>query len=213
MSINDIEWNNSKQLILHKTYKMPHQQNLEEDICEKFTTYWEDDFEEMDKCDGAYHSFSYVIVMMILKFNLLKKMREKEEIWQNNLCKYESAVENSLSGQFFRSKRLMNCMECFVKGDPEKFEAKRVDQTEQLKKYLKLFLKYYDVMLVHSKNDSLSLDSSKENVDEYAFSSVTPWKLYKNYFNRIDTNDFFIIPSESKVTIFHESINLLASNV
>ena len=60
-------------------------------------------------------------------------MHEKEEIWQNNLRKYESAATNSLSGQFFCSKRLMKCMECFVKGDPEKFEAKRVDQIEQLK--------------------------------------------------------------------------------
>ena len=185
---------------------MPHQQNLEEDICEKFTSYWEDAFEEMDEHDRAYQSFNFVIVMMILKFNLLKKMHEKEEIWQNNLRKYESAATNSLSGQFFCSKRLMNCMECFVKGDPEKFEAKRVDQIEQLKKYLKLFLKYYDVMIDRSENDSLSLDSSKENVDKFAFSSVTPWKLYNNYFNRIDKNEFKIIPSQSKATIFHESI-------
>ena len=65
-------------------------------------------------------------------------------MWNKTYKYYESAPKESLSGEFYKSKRLMNCMEYFIKGNTKNHKQNKDNQIKQLKYFLKMFKREYE---------------------------------------------------------------------
>ena len=128
-------------------FKMPQTQNpqdMYEDICENFSRFLNiftmanaASNETRISMDNNIKQI-YTIILIIVKFRLWKKLSDEEQMWIKTCKQYESAQLESLSGQFYKSKGLMNCVEYFMKGDPKNHKKNKDNQIKQLKYYLRI---------------------------------------------------------------------------
>ena len=58
----------------------------------------------------------YAWILMALKYKLLQGIFSNENQWRKMYTKFEKAHEDSKSAEFYRSDRLMACLESFIKG-------------------------------------------------------------------------------------------------
>ena len=104
-------------------------------------------------------SVFYTWVMIFLKFKVEMKMERDYNQWKSIVDKmkgkdnfekkfilfyyrhydyFSDSPVGSKNFQFFCSRRLMNCLEYFIKGNPEQFEKLRFEQRCQMTYYLEL---------------------------------------------------------------------------
>ena len=84
----------------------------------------------------------YAWILMALKYKLLQGIFSNENQWRKMYTKFEKAHEDSKSAEFYRSDRLMACLESFIKGNPSKFEQRKED--------LKAEIQYYYLDMIHN---------------------------------------------------------------
>merc|ERR1719510_2045029 len=123
----------------------------------------------------------YAWILMAMKYKLLQGIFSNENQWRKMYTKFEKAHEDSRSGQFYRSDRLMACLECFIKGNPSKFEQRKED--------LKAEIQYYYLDMIHNNTpkkvmraENLTNFGSLDEFQQYKDNLTS--QLLKRYFTR-----------------------------